>query len=193
MRDATGSTGLLIGARTVGRGNTSANPDAYHEIMATHPRRGAYAAVLAVSLAACSNYDFARARTPDGRYDMAKLMADLSESGKPSLMQGIWIPLIYANFTTFKKNEDTLPDGFTLEDVAGYGPLFCGGSTDKQIVDTHGAEIESQDHEWVGWALLYNDRDSYIQTPHGRRIEKRQRFLVLIQQDSDAYARPASR
>lgn len=141
-----------------------------------------------LALTACTTYDFSQARLPDGSLDTKKLIADLNASGKDSLTEGFWIPLIHLDLQTFEKNGRELPAGYTLTMVKSYGPLFFGGSTDEKIFDQDGGSIEASDHEWIGWGLLYHDRDSYVGTKHGTRHGKRERFLLFFGSDDTVYA-----
>ena len=161
--------------------------------MASHHRRGALAAVLVTCLTACSNYDFARARNPDGTYDVPKLMADLKAAGNQQLKQGIWIPLIYFDMTTFGPNAYGMPNGYTLDTGTGYGPLFLAGATVRHTYDPKGAEFESEDREWFGWGIIYKDHDLNIATEFGRRHRGRTNWLLLFGLPTDAYSVPANK
>lgn len=154
----------------------------------TSPIHPFVAAALLVAASACSTYDFAAAQRPDGSYDTQRLIADLEASGEESLSDGTWIPLLYLDLRRFEKNDVLLPAGYTLSHLRSYGPLFCTGSREFASSDAKGAEIETGDREWAGWGLLYHDRDDYVATTHGRRLDYSQRFLLLFGSDGRIYA-----
>ncbi|MEO6595491.1 MAG: hypothetical protein ABIP94_12125 [Planctomycetota bacterium] len=156
--------------------------------MTTTIRRLAATAGLSLLLTACTNYDFARACTATGELDVPKLIADLEASGKTQLQQGIWIPLLYLNLTTFGKNDVTLPDGYSIQHMKAFGPMFLAGGNEKQILDKKGDGIESWNRKWVGWGLLYYNRDNFVETTHGRRHEGYDRVLAVFGGDSTRYA-----
>lgn len=133
-----------------------------------------------LSLAACANYDFARARLPNGGYDHEKLIADLKESGEDSLVDITWIPLIYTKITSFRASEPAYPDGYTLSSFGGVGPLFCIGWSKEQVVTDNAGFVESQDDLWAGWTLLYRGKESRIATPYGDRLFDSHRLLLLF-------------
>ena len=133
-----------------------------------------------LSLAACANYDFARARLPNGGYDHEKLIADLTESGEDSLVDITWIPLIYTKITSFRASEPAYPDGYTLSSFGGVGPLFCIGWSKEQVVTDDAGFVESQDDLWAGWTLLYRGKESRIATPYGYRLFEQNRLLLLF-------------
>jgi hypothetical protein len=147
-----------------------------------------FAFLLLAAATACSSYDFARARLPDGSYDTARLIADLEASGQDGLSQGLWIPLLWFDLTTFDRNDPLLPAGYTLSTINAFGPVFCGGSHDTKVLDVHGAEVERQRREWFGWGGLYFDDDEAIATTHGMRHEGRTRWLLLFGGKSRFYA-----
>ncbi len=135
-------------------------------------------AALLLSTAACSSYDFAKARRPDGSYDMPKLVADLAASGGKDLTEMTWIPLVYLDIRKFEASEANLPTGFTLTEATAFGPLFTGGSMTQQAVDPVGAPIETESIDWLGWGLLWFDIDQTVSTPFGTRLQDRGRFLL---------------
>ena len=153
------------------------------------PQPAVAAALFA--FAACSTYDFSKARLPDGSLDVPRLIQDIEASGRNSLDEGIWIPLIHTRVLCFEKNGPDLPKGYTLRDVKAWGPLFFAGGADAKVVDEHGKAIESGDREWAGWGVIYRDRDQYVETPHGTRHEKHERILLLFGGDHTAYAQPS--
>ena len=142
---------------------------------------------LCLSLAGCANYDFAMAKKASGEWDMQKLIADLQTSGETQLSNGIWIPLIYTNLTTFSRSHPLMPDGYTLRDMTAIAPIFCAGSHEEWIVDEAGAPVEQSDRWWVGWGLLLHDYDEYVHTPSGLRCHGRFRWLALFGNDSVHY------
>lgn len=147
-----------------------------------------YAAIAFASLAAaCTNYDFAKARAPDGEYDMKRLIADLKASGEEELSAGIWIPLVWFDVTTFRASEPSLPAGYTLATARGYGPAFVVGSREQTAVDAAGEWIDTQEKDWIGWGLLYYSHDDWSMSTHGRRLRSAWRIL-LWGDDSIRYA-----
>jgi hypothetical protein len=146
------------------------------------------ALLLAGSLCACSNYDFARAKLPSGEWDYGKLAADLKASGEPALHEGIWIPLIWLDLTTFRVSEPSLPAGHTLETWQGAGPLFCVGNGHERLVDDAGVEFERRDAEWYVWGVPYWSRTQRVQTQRGERLQRDSRILLLIDNGAKGYA-----
>jgi hypothetical protein len=131
-------------------------------------------------LTACANYDFARARLPNGGYDHGKLIADLKESGEDSLVDITWVPLIYTKITSFRASEPAYPEGYTLSSFGGVGPLFCIGWSMEHVVTENAGFVESEDDLWAGWTLLYRGHESRIATPYGDRLSERHRVAVLF-------------
>jgi hypothetical protein len=131
-------------------------------------------------LAACANYDFARARLPNGGYDHGKLIADLKESGEGSLVDITWVPLIYTKITSFRASEPAYPEGYTLSSLGGVGPLFCISWSMEHVVTENAGFVESRDDVWAGWTLLYRGHESRIATPYGDRLSERHRVAVLF-------------
>lgn len=140
----------------------------------------ALALAAACTTSACSTFDFDTVRKPDGTYDIQRLIAELEKSGRNSVDDGTWIPLIHTDFLTFEKSGPGLPPGYTFAHLKGYGPLFLAGTIDRQVVTPKGEAIEWSDREWFGWGLLWSDRDDYTTTPFGTRHEKHERFVVLF-------------
>src|SRR5262245_32793602 len=148
-----------------------------------------------VFAANCDNYDFARAKRPDGSLDTAKLIADLHASKEKKLTDGVWIPLIHMDITTFELSEEAhgapyLRGGYVLSHIDAWGPLFLGGAADRVVMDSKGETIESADHEWVLWGIAYVDRDLQIDTKWGKRVDNTHRILLLFGGDSVAYRQP---
>lgn len=131
-------------------------------------------------LAACANYDFHRARLPNGGWDHQKLIADLKESGEDALVDFTWIPLIYTNVTTFRASKPHLPSGYTLQAGGGVGPLFCFGWEEEQVITDDATFVESENGTWVAWSLGYRGRHKRIATPFGDRISDRHRVALLF-------------
>jgi len=142
-------------------------------------------------LAACSNYEFARARQADGSYDLPKLIADLQASGEERLTEGSWFPLVHLDITSFAASDPQYPAGYTLTETTGFGPVFSAFDTQKTIVDGVGAVIERERVLGLLLGLLYYDHDQHVETPSGRREEERRRFLLVFGRDDMCYRRPA--
>ena len=136
-------------------------------------------------LPACTNYDFAKARRPDGSWDQQRLIADLNASGQEKLTAGTWIPLIYANLTTFKPSAPCYPTGFTLEQYGAVGPVFLAGDFERQVMTSEGMPIERDRDRWFGWGLVYRGREEAVPTAHGERRSDRDRCLLLFGGDDD--------
>lgn len=129
---------------------------------------------------ACANYDFAKARQPDGSYDVPKLIADLEESGEHELRDGIWLPGIWLSYTSFERSESGLPDGYSLSECDSFGPLFFCGDLDSTAYDRGGTVVETTERDWFGSGVLFNDRELDVQTPWGRRHADRDRYLLVF-------------
>ncbi len=153
----------------------------------------AFALLSLLPLTACANYDFARARLPNGGYDHAKLIADLKESGEDTLIDVTWIPLIYLRATTFKASEPAYPEGYTLSSLGGVGPLFCIAWSKEHVLTEDGGFVESADELWAGWTLLYRGKESRIATTYGDRLSEKHRVLLLFgdRGDEPIYLDPA--
>lgn len=147
------------------------------------------ATLFAFLSASCANYDFANARLPSGAYDMPKLIADLQATGKESLYDMVWIPLIYQRVQVFRAADAGLPPGYKMVKSNAVGPLYFAATAETHVVDEAGKPIEFNDHFWLGWALLFNDVDEYVQTPHGTRLSERWRLCVLLGNEHKTYAR----
>lgn len=142
-------------------------------------------------LAACaSNYDFSKAKLPTGEWDLAKLTADLNASGETELRDFSWIPLIRMRLTSFGPAESSYPTGFRLRDMTAGGPLFFGMDVDQRYVDGKGEMVESQAVTYVGWGLLYNQRNEQIATQFGIRTTKGWHTLLFFGKDSFEYVGP---
>lgn len=144
--------------------------------------------ILTAALAGCSSYDFRQARTIDGGLDTNKLITDLKASGAESLSDGIWIPLVYCDITTFRPARPGKPVGYEFAHWTGVGPLFVTGAREETLVDRDGNVIEDEDRVWLGWGLLLDDRDERIETTVGPRLESRFRVLGLLGNDDVVYA-----
>lgn len=147
-----------------------------------------FALLPLAAAAACSSYDFAAARLPDGSYDMPKLIADLDASGKDQLSSGLWIPLVWLDLETFGRSDPLLPDGYTLSRLSSFGPVFLGGHRETHVVDVHGADVERHWNTWVGWGTLYYDDREAVGTLHGVRHSGLTRLLLLFGGSSLFYA-----
>jgi hypothetical protein len=145
-----------------------------------------------VLLAGCTNYDFAKARRPDGSFDTTKLIADLAASGEQQLSDGVWIPLIHMDITTFKSSERarSVPlyrGGYELSHIDAWGPLFLGGNSDVLLVDGKGAKIETAERDWVLWGVGYANHEQRVDTKWGERVDSSNRVLLLFGGDTSAY------
>ncbi|MBI4603547.1 MAG: hypothetical protein HY721_16470 [Planctomycetes bacterium] len=146
----------------------------------------------AAAATGCGNYAFRDARTPEGKHDLARLRADL-EAKRAPLMELSWIPLVRSSFTGFKqeREEDLLdpfnfgepslrpdryPDGFTLVERRGYGPLGAYASACDRHYDPSLALYEVREGRSVLWRLWSLAR-SRVKTPLGVRVETRQAIL----------------
>jgi hypothetical protein len=139
------------------------------------------APLCAVAFAACSsNYDFAKAKLPNGEWDIAKLTADLNASGEKELQDFFWIPLIHMRTTSFGPSSAEYPTGYRLNDISAYAPLFFGISMDQRYVDGKGELVESQQASTVGWGLFYNSQLEQIATQHGTRTVKGMHVLLFF-------------
>lgn len=134
---------------------------------------------------ACTNYDFTKARRPDGSWDHQRLVADLQASGQQSLRSGTWIPLLYLDLTIFKPSDPGYPAGFTLNQFDAVGPLFLAGTRRRDVMTSDGAAVEWDRNRWLGWGLLHHGRDQAIPTAHGERRFDRDRYLLLWGGDDD--------
>ena len=137
----------------------------------------------AAAFSSCANYDFAKARLPNGEPDVTKLIADLKESKEEQLTSMLWIPLIYLDLQTFKPAGPGHLNGYTLVDAQGYGPLFCVGAVDRVVVDDKGGPIEDHDYFWCGWGIGYHGHDERIETKVGHRQQDDWRVALLFGRD----------
>ena len=152
------------------------------------------APLASLLLAACaSNYDFSKAKLPSGEWDLAKLTADLNASGEKELRDFSWIPLIRMRLTSFGPAADGYPTGYRLRDMTAGGPLFCGMDLDQRYVDSKGEMVESQAVTYVGWMLLYNQRNEQVATQFGIRTTKGWHALVFFGKDSFDYVVPEAK
>ena len=142
-------------------------------------------------LPACTNYDFAKARRPDGSWDHQRLVADLQASGEEKLTAGTWIPLLYMDLTIFKPSDPCYPRGFTIEQFGAVGPVFLAGSMQREVVTGDGVTVETGRDRWLGWGLLYRGQDQAVPTPHGERRQDSDRCLLLFGGDDDVVYVPA--
>jgi hypothetical protein len=149
------------------------------------------ALLLAASavLCSCANYDFAKARLPNGEPDMPKLLADLKASGEDSLSSMTWIPLVYLNLQTFEPSKSENFGGYTLLDSHVYGPLFCVGDVDRVLVDAQGGPVESNDYFWLGWGIPYHGHHERIETKAGHRVRDDWRVAVVLGRDDSCHVR----
>jgi hypothetical protein len=141
--------------------------------------------LAAIVLPACTGYDFAKARHVDGSPDLPKLIADLKASGEDELEDGVWVPLVHMDVTTFEASKPHFPPGYTLTRIRAYGPLFAYADVEKTIVDEQGQPIETDDLNALGLGLLWYSRDSRIETSSGPRLQDRWRVALLVGNDDD--------
>lgn len=147
---------------------------------------------LALS-AACSNYDFARARNADGEFDIPMLIEDLDASGESTLIDWFWIPLIYLDMTTFSRADAALPAGYRLNDATSYGPLFLVGAGDMAIIDAAGKTIEHSDSDWLLLGL-WQSTTTRVESVVGPRVDDRSRALFgLLNWENVHYLPPPAR
>jgi hypothetical protein len=145
------------------------------------------AIVLACTFSACSNYDFAQAKLPSGEWDYRKLVADLKASGTDQLKQGLWIPLLWLDLTTFERSIDTLPEGHTLQTWQSLGPVAFYGASKRTLFDEAGEQFDWHQQAWLGWGVVWHSDEVTVQTPRGNNVRASDRFL-LWDFDSEAYA-----
>jgi hypothetical protein len=145
-------------------------------------------AAVALLLSACSNYDFAAARLPSGAWDFPKLIADLEHSGETRLSDGLWLPLIHLEQTTFRAADGGT--GYTMKATSCSGPLFCIGEMDEWFVDGGGTTYERRERDWVLWGLPWFADSEFVETQRGTRVRTDSRILLLIDNGAKAYVRP---
>ncbi len=144
--------------------------------------------LLASLAAACTNYDFAQARLPNGGYDTRKLIADLKASGRTSLSEGFWIPLLHCDITQFGPSKAGEPAGYTLGQMQAYGPLFFAGSMDELYFTAEGEPVgEERDRRWLGWGVLLHGEEERLQTHLGPRTRKEWRVALVLGNDDIRY------
>lgn len=154
------------------------------------PLRSLVLTALAL-LTGCAGYDFGRARRPDGSYDVAKLLADLKTSGRTTMSDGSWIPLIHFESTSFGPSTSNAPRGYTLSTMSAYGPLFFVGSRTEQFFAEDGDHLEDRDIDWVGWGTLWFDREDRVETRRGLRTTSDWRLGLLFGQQGIRYSEAA--
>lgn len=137
----------------------------------------------------CANYDFTKARLPNGELDIPKLMADLKASGKQELTSMVWIPLVYLDLQTFKGPDSGYLGGYVFRDAQAYGPIFCVGDIDRVMVDDQGALLEKHDHFWFGWGIPYHGHGERVETKAGQRVRDDWRVALLIGRDDVCHVR----
>ena len=135
--------------------------------------------LVAFLTAACSNYDFAAARRPDGSYDLPKLVADLEASGEESLTGGTWLPLLHLDVESFER-ADNLEGGYELVHVDAYGPLFFAGGIERRLYTPKLQQVEADERDWLALGLLYWSRDNEVASLAGPRHERERRVLLLF-------------
>jgi hypothetical protein len=147
--------------------------------------------VLAATLplAGCANYDFAKARLPNGDYDIPRLIADLKESGRSSLSDVTWVPFVVTRARIFQATEDRdkLPTGYKFGDVLTVGPFGCVSDKQSRLFASAGEPIESYTAVGVGWRVLYNHREDLVETTYGTRRHAGWRFALLLSDEDKSY------
>jgi hypothetical protein len=140
-------------------------------------------------LAGCANYDFAKARLPNGDYDIPRLIADLKESGRSSLSDVLWIPFVVTRAKIFQATEDRdhLPTGFKFGEVLTVGPFGCVSDKQSRLFAAAGESIETYSAVGVGWHLLFNHREDLVETAYGTRRHAGWRFALLLGDEDKAY------
>lgn len=141
------------------------------------------------ALTSCANYDFSKARLPNGEPDMPKLLADLKAAGDKPLSSMTWIPLIYMDLQTFGPSKSDNFGGYTFMDSQCYGPLFCVGDADRVLVDAQGGPVESHDHFWLGWGIPYHGHEERIETKAGHRERDDWRVALIFGRDDSCHVR----
>jgi hypothetical protein len=179
---------MLLRAQDILRSSTLASiPDRGTTLQPT----SLVALAAALLLPACTNYDFAKARRPDGTWDHQRLVADLQASGEEKLTAGTWIPLLYMDLTIFKPSDPCYPRGYTLDHFSAVGPVFLAGSMQREVVTSDGTAVETGRDRWLGWGLVYRGKDEAVPTPHGERRYDSDRCLLLFGGDDDVVYVPA--
>ena len=141
-------------------------------------------------LAGCANYDFAKARLPNGEYDIPRLIADLKESGRSSLSDVTWIPFVTLRARIFQATEDRdhLPDGYKFGDVLTVGPFGCIADRQSRLFAPAGESIESHEEIGVGWHLLYDHRENLVETTYGTRRKAGWRLALVLGDEDLSYS-----
>ena len=153
--------------------------------------------VLAMTLNGCSNYEFRR--NERGYLDVDELIVAVKQQppGKSTLLESIWIPLIYSSVTRFHATpvlqlDPTIPSpGYALIHARSVGPLgFLWHSYDMNHYDPDGKYYHSRH----GWGIL----DHFV-AKHTRYVETEERgryhshefelFFGLLQDRQDGFPR----
>ncbi|MBL8753535.1 MAG: hypothetical protein JNK15_09555 [Planctomycetes bacterium] len=144
--------------------------------------------LCAVAAAGCHNYDFATARLPNGELDTKKLIADLQASGRVSLSDGFWIPLVHCDITTFGPSKSDAPTGYTFGQLQAYGPVFCvGGMQEAYFTATGEPAGESRDRRWLGWGIVFHDYEEQIEAKLAPRTRHDWRVALIFGKDDVRY------
>jgi hypothetical protein len=148
----------------------------------------------ALPLAGCANYDFAKARLPNGDYDIPRLIADLKESGRSSLSDVTWVPFVVTRARIFQATEDRdkLPTGYKFGDVLTVGPFGCVSDKQSRLFASAGESIETYSSVGVGWNLLFNHREDLVETTYGTRRYAGWRLALLLGDEDKAYTPKAA-
>ena len=148
----------------------------------------------ALPLAGCANYDFAKARLPNGDYDIPRLIADLKESGRSSLSDVTWVPFVVTRARIFQVTEDRgkLPTGYKFGDVLTVGPFGFVSDKQSRLFASAGESIETYSSVGIGWHLLFNHREDLVETTYGTRRYAGWRFALLLGDEDKAYTPKAA-
>jgi len=144
---------------------------------------------LAICLAGCANYEFDQARRADGTWDIPKLVRDLEASEDDSLFEGIWIPLLYTDFTVFTVEDVELPGGYKLGELTSVGPLFFAGSGGETLLNSEQAEIESCYRWWGALGIGAHGKHETVETTAGTRTTDSWRALLILGDQDSRYPR----
>ncbi|MBL8736933.1 MAG: hypothetical protein JNL12_10940 [Planctomycetes bacterium] len=140
-------------------------------------------------LAGCANYDFAKARLPNGDYDVQRLIADLKASGRSSLSDVTWFPFVTFRARIFQATEDRdqLPEGYKFADVLTVGPFGFVADRQARLFASGGESIESHEEIGVGWHLLYDHREDLVETTYGTRRKAGWRLCLVLGDEDKTY------
>ena len=141
---------------------------------------------LTFALAACSTYDFSGARQGNGSWDVERLLQDQRAAAGQSLGSLTWVPLLWFDFDGFGVAKPNRPDGYTMHELDGYGPLFAVQHARWIHYDGMGNTHETETRNTYLWGL-YGDMTTTLQTMQGERVETGTRLLFGLLSWSDVY------